>query len=462
MARKIAGAGGIGMAAGKGGKPRKTLTAMLAGVAGSVASGAELRGTVTLPPHAPVWKKLLIVMGPGLLVAVGYIDPGNWATDIAAGAKYGYDLLFVVLLASLAAIFLQCLSMRVGVVTGKDLAQLSRARYGRKSNFFQWVMAELSIVACDIAEVLGGALAFHLLFGCSMATGILITGLDTFIILGLRGRGFRQVEAVILGLVMTVSICYVVELWLVGPDWAAAGIGLAPVLSRLKETDALYLAIGIVGATVMPHNLYLHSSVVQTRQFNASRETRAEMIRLNTADTVISLLLAFFVNAAILVLAAAAFHTSGHTDVADIEQAYRLLEPVMGTALAGFVFALALLAAGQSSTFTGTIAGQVVLEGYMGVKLPFWQRRLITRALALLPALIGVLVWGDGAIGNMMVLSQVVLGLQLPFAMYPLIRFVSDRGLMHGFAIRRVGQSAAWALFAVIVGCNIWLMFKMV
>jgi manganese transport protein len=295
-----------------------------------------------------------------------------------------------------------------------------------------------------------------------MATGILITALDTFIILGLRGRGFRQVEAIILGLVMTVSICYVVELWLIKPDWAAAGLGLAPAVARLKDMDALYLAVGILGATVMPHNLYLHSSIVQTRRFNKTPESRAEVIRLNTVDTVVSLLLAFFVNAAILVLAAAAFHPNGHTEVAGIEEAYHLLEPVMGTAVAGFAFAVALLAAGQSSTFTGTIAGQIVLEGYMGIKLPFWQRRLITRTLALVPALIGVLFWGDGSIGRMMVLSQVVLGLQLPFAMYPLIRFSANERMMDGFAIPRWSQALAWFLFAVIVGCNVWLMCQMV
>ncbi|HEX8788626.1 MAG TPA: Nramp family divalent metal transporter, partial [Telluria sp.] len=399
---------------------------------------SEVSGTVSVPEHFPLWKKILRYAGPGLLVSVGYMDPGNWATAIQGGSQFGYGLLFVVVLSSLAAIVLQCLSMRLGIVTGKDLAVHCREQYDPRVNRALWVFAELSIIACDLAEVLGCALAFKLLLGVSLPVGVALTALDTVIVLTLQGRGFRQLEAIVLGLIATIAVCLFSELALVSPDWHAVAIGLVPSMHTLAQRDALYLAIGILGATVMPHNLYLHSSVVQTRVMpgdvmQASGEGRArltEAIRLSRIDTIVSLVLALFINAAILVLAAAAFYKPGGGGVMDIDQAYTLLAPVAGTAFAATLFALALLASGQSSTFTGTIAGQVIMEGFLKMKIPCWQRRLITRVLALGPAMLGVLTLGDHAIGKMLVGSQVVLSLQLPFAMYPLISLTGKRSLM--------------------------------
>jgi manganese transport protein len=421
---------------------------------------SEVRGTVQLAPGLPFWKKLLKFAGPGLLVAVGYMDPGNWATDIEAGSKYGYALLFVILSSSLIAIFLQGLCIRLGIASRRDLARLCREHYSRPVNLTLWAMAELAIIACDLAEVLGAALALHLLFGCSILTGVVLTAFDTLIVLGLKGKGFRQVEAIVLGLIMTISLCFVVQLWLVGPDFAAAAAGLVPSGAALHDAEALYLAIGILGATVMPHNLYLHTSIVQTRVVSDRPADKREAIQLSTIDTVVSLSLAFFVNAAILVLAAAAFHANGHSDVADIQDAHQLLSPVLGTAAAGVLFGLALLAAGQSSTLTGTIAGQVIMEGFLDLKIPCWQRRLITRGLALIPAFIGVSLWGEGAVGKLLVLSQVVLSFQLPFAIYPLMRLASNRKVMGEFAIGWMSQALAWFLFLMISALNAWLVFR--
>lgn len=419
---------------------------------------SEVQGSVRIPPGLPNWKKFLLFLGPGLLVSVGYMDPGNWATDIAAGSRYGYNLLFVVLLSSIAAIFLQCLSMRVGLVTQRDLAQLCRDRYSRPTTIALWILAEIAIIATDVAEVLGCALAFKLLFGCSLTTGILITALDTFLILGLKGRGFRQIEAIVLGLILTIGICYAVELWLVKPIWGDVALGLVPSMTKMADVQAWYLAIGIVGATVMPHNLYLHSSIVQTREIAPTPQGKQRALHLNTLDTVGSLSLAFFVNAAILVLAAAAFYKTGHHDVAEIDDAYRLLEPIVGTSLAAILFGVALLASGQSSTFTGTIAGQIIMEGFLDWKIPCWKRRLLTRALALGPALVGVMILGDNSTGKLLVLSQVILSFQLPFAIFPLIRFASSEKLMGSFKIKAPAQLIAWILFAAITGANLWLL----
>ena len=418
---------------------------------------SEVKGSVRIDPGLPFHRKLLRYAGPGLLVSVGYMDPGNWATDIEAGSRFGYGLLFVVLLASLAAMLLQTLCVRLGLVAQRDLAQLCRERYGPAANRFLWAGAELAIIACDLAEVLGGALALHLLLGVSIPVGIGITAFDTLLVLGLQGAGFRRVEAIVLGLVGTIAACFAVELAFAQPLWSEVAIGFAPSLERLQQPGALYLAIGIVGATVMPHNLYLHSSVVQTRLVEDSDAGRREAIRFCTLDAVISLSLALLVNAAIMVLAASAFHGNGHRDVADIGDAYRLIEPLVGSALAATLFGIALLASGQSSTFTGTIAGQIVMEGFLQLKIPCWQRRLITRVLALVPALVGVWWLGDEGVGKMLVLSQVVLSFQLPFAMWPLIRFTSDRSLMGGFANGRAVRVLAWALFAVISVANVWL-----
>ncbi len=418
---------------------------------------SEVKGSVAVEPGLPFHKKLLRFAGPGLLVSVGYMDPGNWATDIEAGSRFGYGLLFVVLLASLAAMLLQTLCVRLGIVAQKDLARACREHYPPLVNRFLWLGAELAIVACDLAEVLGSALALHLLFGVSIPVGIAITAFDTLLVLGLQGAGFRRVEAIVLGLVATIAGCFVVEIAMSQPNWFGVAMGFVPSLERLQQPGALYLAIGIVGATVMPHNLYLHSSIVQTRQVAPTHAGRHEAVRFATLDALVSLSLALLVNAAIMILAASAFHGNGYREVADIADAHRLLEPIVGSALAASLFAIALLASGQSSTFTGTIAGQIIMEGFLDLKIPCWQRRLITRSLALVPAFIGVWWFGDGGIGKMLVLSQVVLSFQLPFAMWPLIRFTSSRALMGSFANGPVVQLAAWGLFAVISVANTWL-----
>ena len=418
---------------------------------------SEVKGSVAVPRELSFGRKLLRYAGPGLLVSVGYMDPGNWATDIEAGSRFGYGLLFVVLLASLAAMLLQTLCVRLGLIAQKDLARACRERYSPRVNRFLWLGAELAIVACDLAEVLGSALALHLLFGVSIPVGILITAFDTLLVLGLQGAGFRRVEAIVLGLVGTIAACFVVELAMAPPDWFGVAVGFAPMLERLHQPGALYLAIGIVGATVMPHNLYLHSSIVQTRLVAPTEPARREAVRFCTLDAVVSLSLALLVNAAIMVLAASAFHGTGHTTVTEIDDAYRLIEPVVGSALAATLFGVALLASGQSSTFTGTIAGQVIMEGYLELKIPCWQRRLITRGLALVPAFLGVWLMGDDAVGKLLILSQVVLSLQLPFALYPLIRMTGDKKLMGPFVNRLPTRLLAWFLFAVISCANVWL-----
>ena len=421
---------------------------------------AEVRGAVAVPDGLSPWKRVLRFAGPGLLVSVGYMDPGNWATDIEAGSRYGTALLFVVVLSSLAAIVLQTLSLRLGLVTGRDLAQMSRDRYGPRTVKVQWLLAEVAIIACDIAEVLGSALAFKLLLGVPLWAGVLLTALDTVIVLGLKGKGFRQLEAIILGLVGTIGICFLVQLILIKPDAGAVARGLVPSLDALKQGNALYLAIGIVGATIMPHNLYLHSSIVQTRVVPAGERGKRSALRLATLDTVASLAVALFINAAILILAASAFHRTGNTEVAGIEEAHRLLAPLTGAAVAGLLFGIALFASGQSSTFTGTIAGQVILEGFLNLSIPCWQRRLITRGLAIVPALIGVLTMGEHSVGKLLVLTQVVLSAQLPFAIFPLLRFTDDKALMGVFANGLVTRLVAWSLFVIISAANGWLVVR--
>lgn len=419
---------------------------------------AEVKGSIAIDAGVSRLTKLRRFAGPGLLVAIGYMDPGNWATDIQAGSQFGYALLWVVVFSSVAAIFLQTLAVRLGLVAGRDLAQASYDRYGPFGRIVQWITAEVSIIACDIAEVLGCALAFKLLLGVPLAWGIVLTALDTMIVLGLQGKGFRQVEAIVFGLIGTMAFCFVAQVAMVPPDWRAVLHGLAPSVPGHDRKDAIVLALGIVGATIMPHNLYLHSSVVQTRRVvggagDAIKETLA-MVRI---DTWISLVVAMLVNAAILVLAGAAFHATGQTGVADIEQAYRLITPIVGGA-AAWLFGIALLASGQSSTLTGTIAGQVIMDGFLHMKMPCYQRRLITRGLALAPALAGVLWLGDGALGQLLVWSQVLLSLQLPFAMWPLIRSVGDRSIMREYAIGRGTKVVAWTLFVLVSITNLVLL----
>ncbi|MEK6347656.1 MAG: Nramp family divalent metal transporter [Burkholderia sp.] len=418
---------------------------------------AEVKGSITIDARASWFARLRRFFGPGLLVAIGYMDPGNWATDIQAGSQFGYSLLWVVAFSSLAAIFLQMLAARLGLVAGRDLAQISYERYGPFGKWLQWVTAEISIIACDIAEVLGCALAFKLLLGVPLAWGIVLTALDTLIVLGMQGKGFRQIEAIVLGLIGTMACCFVAQVAMVPTDWHAVAAGLIPGDPGHDRKDAIVLALGIVGATIMPHNLYLHSSVVQTRRVTGgARGHVLDTLAMVRVDTWCSLLVAMCVNAAILILAGAAFHAAGHTGVADIEQAYQLITPLVGGG-AAILFGVALLASGQSSTLTGTIAGQVIMDGFLHVKIPCYQRRLITRGLALAPALAGVLLLGDGSVGKLLVWSQVLLSLQLPFAMWPLIRSVSDAKLMQGHAIGWGARLFAWALFAVICGTNLLL-----
>ncbi|WP_018605727.1 Nramp family divalent metal transporter [Uliginosibacterium gangwonense] len=422
---------------------------------------SEIQGSVKVPSGAPLWQRILRFAGPGLLVSVGYMDPGNWATDIAAGSHYGYALLWMVLASSLAAMVLQSLSVKLGVIARKDLARACRETYSPLVNRMLWLMAELAIVACDVAEVLGSALALHLLFNISLTLGILITALDTLIVLMLKGHGFRQLEAIVLGLIVTIGLCFLAQLILVGPNWAEVLSGFVPSLHSIQQPGALYLAVGILGATVMPHNLYLHSSIVQTRQIAKDDDSRRDALRLSLFDSVGALSLALLINAAILILAAAAFHSTGHQGVEEIQDAYHLLDPIVGGAFASLLFGVALLASGQSSTFTGTIAGQIIMEGFLDLKIPCWQRRLITRSLALIPALVGVLWLGEAGVGTLLIASQVVLSFQLPFAIWPLIRLTDNRALMGAFANARWLSLLAWAIFGLIVVANVYLFVGM-
>jgi manganese transport protein len=422
---------------------------------------SEVRGSVLVSADTPLWSRVLRMAGPGLLVSVGYMDPGNWATDIEAGSKYGFALLWVVTASSIAAMLLQTLSLRLGLVSRLDLARACRARYSQPINRFLWIMAEIAIVACDVAEVLGSALALHLLFGVSILVGIAITAFDTVLVLGLQGKGFRQVEAIVLGLIVTIGVCFAVELAMVHLDWQEMARGLLIRPAFWHDPEQLFLAVGILGATVMPHNLYLHSSIVQTRHFANDERSRHEAIRLSTIDTVVSLSLALLINAAILALAAAAFHATGHRGVTEIQDAYHLLDPLVGGAFASIVFGVALLASGQSSTFTGTIAGQILMEGFLELKMPCWKRRVITRALALVPAFGGVLWLGEGGIGKLLVLSQVALSFQLPFAVWPLIRLTSDPKVMGRYANGMLTKAISWSLFTLITVANVWLVGRL-
>jgi manganese transport protein len=413
-------------------------------------------------PALGFWRRLMAFAGPGYLVAVGYMDPGNWATDLAGGSAFGYTLLAVVLFSSLMAILLQTLSARLGIAAGLDLAQACRARFGRKTTIGLWLLCELAIIACDLAEVLGTAIALKLLFGLPLLVGVVITAFDVMLLLMLQRLGFRKLEAFVATLLFVIAGCFVYELWLARPDWSAVAIGFVPRTEIVTNPMMLYIAIGILGATVMPHNLYLHSSVVQTRAFGEGNEAKRGAIRMATFDTVVALSFALLINAAILILAASVFHTAGRTDIADIEDAFRLLSPMLGAGAASVVFALALLASGQNSTITGTLAGQIVMEGFLDLRLPVWARRLITRAIAIVPAAAVIAIAGEGATTKLLVLSQVVLSLQLPFAVIPLVMFTGDRRLMGDFASPFALKAVAWAVAAVIVALNLTLLVGIV
>jgi manganese transport protein len=405
------------------------------------------------------WQKALAFAGPGYLVAVGYMDPGNWATDLAGGARFGYALLSVILISNLMAILLQALALRLGIVTGRDLAQACRDHYSRPVSFALWVLCEIAIAACDLAEVIGSAIALNLLFGIPLIWGVCLTVMDVLLILALQNRGFRYLEAFIIALVLTIGGCFALELVLARPDMGAVARGLVPTTQIVTNPHMLYIAIGILGATVMPHNLYLHSSIVQTRRIGPSPEAKREAIRFATFDSTVALLFAFCINAAILILSAATFHWSGHQAVADIGDAHGLLSPLLGTTLASGLFAVALLASGQNSTITGTLAGQIVMEGFLNIRLPAWLRRLITRLIAIIPAVIVTALYGEKGTGALLILSQVILSLQLSFAVVPLVLFTGDRSKMGRFTSGVLLRGAAWLTAVAIIGLNAWLLF---
>ena len=410
--------------------------------------------------HRTWWRKLLAFAGPGYLVAVGYMDPGNWATDLAGGSAYGYTLLSVILLSNLMAVVLQGLSSKLGIVTGRDLAQACRDHYSRPVSLFLWVICELAIAACDLAEVIGSAIALNLLFHIPLTWGIIITSLDVMLVLLLQHRGFRLLEAVVVALVATVGACFMFELFISRPDAAAIAAGFLPSAEIISDPGKLYIAIGILGATVMPHNLYLHSSIVQTRKYEETAEGKREAVRFAFIDSTIALSLALFINAAILIVAAATFHRTGHTDVAEIQDAYQLLTPLLGVGGASTVFALALLASGQNSTLTGTLAGQIVMEGFLDLRLRPWVRRLITRAIAIIPAVIVASIAGESGTAKLLVLSQVILSLQLSFAVIPLVQFTGERAKMGEFTNAPVVKVLAWTVAVVIAALNAWLLVQ--
>ncbi len=396
--------------------------------------------------------------GPGYLVAVGYMDPGNWATDLAGGSAFGYTLLSVILVSNIFAMVLQALSARLGIVTGLDLAQACRAHYSAPVRMALWVLCELAIVACDLAEVIGTAIALQLLFGIPLVLGVILTALDVLLILLLQQRGFRKLEAFIIALLIIIAGCFAFELALSQPSISAIAGGLIPRAEVVTNPAMLYIAIGIIGATVMPHNLYLHSSIVQTRNFERSDQGKREAIKFATIDSSVALSLALFINASILILAASTFHQAGRTDVAEIQDAYQLLTPMLGMGLASTLFAVALLASGQNSTITATLAGQIVMEGFLNIRLPAWLRRLITRLVAIVPAVAVAALYGESGTAKLLILSQVVLSLQLPFAVVPLVQFTSDRTKMGRFVNPAWLKFAAWAISAIIIGLNVKLL----
>jgi manganese transport protein len=402
----------------------------------------------------------LAFAGPGYLVAVGYMDPGNWATDLAGGARYGYTLLSVIMISNLMAILLQALAARLGIASGRDLAQACRDSYSKPTTIVLWVLCEIAIAACDLAEVIGAAIALNLLFDLPLIWGVILTALDVLVVLFLQHRGFRYVEALVVGLIVLIAGSFAVEIVLSRPDLGAVAVGFVPQAVIIRNPDMLYIAIGILGATVMPHNLYLHSSIVQTRKYEDTYEGKAEAIRYATIDSSVALMSALFINAAILVMAAAVFHGHGHEGVADISDAYQLLSPLLGTTMASVLFAVALLCSGQNATLTGTLAGQIVMEGFINLRLRPWLRRLITRLIAIIPAIIVVLLYGERGTGPLLILSQVVLSLQLPFAVFPLVAFTSDPRRMGPFVSPRWVSTLAWGVAVIIGALNVYLLYQ--
>jgi manganese transport protein len=406
------------------------------------------------------WRKIAAFAGPGYLVAVGYMDPGNWATDLAGGSKFGYTLLSVILASNLMAILLQGLASKLGIVTGRDLAQACRDNYSKPVGVLLWIGCEIAIAACDLAEVIGSAIALNLLFHIPMAIGIIITAADVLIVLYLQNKGFRLLEALVIALIATVGACFLFEIILSQPPIGAVLRGFIPSGQIISDPSMLYIAVGILGATVMPHNLYLHSSIVQTRQYEETLAGKREAVHFAFIDSTIALTFALFINAAILIIAAATFHTSGHTEVAEIQDAFKLLTPLLGGG-ASVVFALALLASGQNSTLTGTLAGQIVMEGFLNIRLRPWLRRLITRAVAIVPAIIVAIMFGESGTAKLLVFSQVILSMQLSFAVFPLVAFTSDKLKMGELVNPTWLKVLAYAVAFIIAGLNIWLLFQL-
>ncbi|QBO59055.1 Nramp family divalent metal transporter [Chryseobacterium salivictor] len=420
----------------------------------------EVFSSINIPKDAGFWKKLFAFAGPGLMIAVGYMDPGNWATDIAGGAKFGYTLLSVVLISNLFAMVLQHLSVKLGVVAERDLAQACRDHFNPTTNFILWVLCEIAIAACDLAEVIGSAIALNLLFGIPLTWGVAITIADVFIILFLQAKGFRVIESIIAGLTFVILGSFAYEIILSKPDIFPLLAGLVPQKEVIANPSMLYIAIGILGATVMPHNLYLHSSIVQTRNYKRNHDGKKEAIKFATIDSTVSLFIAFFINAAILIVAAATFHTTGNHDIADIHDAHQMLAPILGTSFASIFFAIALLASGQNSTLTGTLAGQIVMEGFLNIRLKPWLRRLITRSIAVIPALIVTILYGEKGTTDLLVLSQVILSMQLSFAVIPLIMFTNSKLKMGAFVNKPWLQVLVWIISGTILTLNIILLYQ--
>jgi manganese transport protein len=429
--------------------------------AARVPSLPEVHSSVQISRSRFYWRRVLGFMGPGFLISVGYMDPGNWATDIAGGSRFGYTLLFVVMASNLIAILLQSLSLKLGVASERDLAQLCRERYGVKTSFALWIMAEVAIAACDLAEVIGSAIALELLFHIPLFYGVLITGLDVLLILLLQRFGFRYIESLVIALIGTIILMFGLQMFFSRPDYLPALRALfVPSAAIVTNPLMLYIAIGILGATVMPHNLYLHSSIVQSRNYKRTSEGKREAIHMANVDSALALTIALFVNAAILIVAAAVFYRSGHFEVAAIQDAFKLLSPLVGAASASTLFAVALLASGQNSSITGTLAGQVVMEGFINIRVAPWLRRLITRSLAIIPTIIVVAVAGETGTEKLLILSQVILSLQLSFAVIPLVLFTGNRALMGEFVNGRALKMLAWFTAGLIVALNAWLLVQ--
>ena len=419
----------------------------------------EIHSTLSVPQSASFLRKLLAFAGPGFLVAVGYMDPGNWATDLAGGARYNYTLLSVIMLSNLMAILLQSLAIKLGVATGRDLAQACRDNYSRPVALGLWGLAEIAIAACDLAEVIGSAIALNLLFHIPLIWGVCLTALDVLLILFLQQKGFRFLEALVLSLIGVIGLCFALEIFFSRPSYPGLAYGFfVPSPQIIHDPGMLYIAIGILGATVMPHNLYLHSALVQTRNFERTTQGKREAIRFGMIDSTFALMLALFVNAAILVVSAATFYRTGNHHVAEIHDAYKLLSPLLGVSAASTIFALALLASGQNSTLTGTLAGQVVMEGFLNIRLRPWLRRLITRVIAIIPAVIVTAFWGERGTADLLVLSQVILSMQLSFAVFPLVMFTSDKEKMGEFVNPRWLTCLSWVTAVVIAILNAWLL----